>query len=165
MTGSVAGKSLSGSSMAYSVTKAAQVHLMKCLANTQGPKVRINSVLPGLLLTDWGNLYGEERLAALKGAAALKKETELGDCAQAYVDIARNTSMTGQAVHVGKWMVFVFRLVGADSLDRFWFDRRAYVKFRSVCDFVILHIHSIEQSYVQETMTHCCVRHVSYPQV
>lgn len=102
MTGSVAGKSLSGSSMAYSVTKAAQVHLMKCLANTQGPKVRVNAVLPGLLLTDWGNLYGDERISALKNAAALRQETKLEDCAQAFLDIARNTSMTGQAVHVGE---------------------------------------------------------------
>lgn len=39
--------------MAYSVTKAAQVHLMKCMAKTQGPKVRVNAVLPGLLLTEW----------------------------------------------------------------------------------------------------------------
>ncbi|EME44462.1 hypothetical protein DOTSEDRAFT_130457 [Dothistroma septosporum NZE10] len=102
MTSSVAGKSLSGSSMAYSVTKAAQIHLMKCLAHTQGPKIRVNAVLPGLLLTDWGNLYGEERINGLKNAAALKKETEMGDCAQMFVDIAKNTSMTGQAVHVGQ---------------------------------------------------------------
>lgn len=74
ITSSVAGVSLSGSSMAYSVTKAAQLHLMKCLANTQGAKVRVNAVLPGLLLTDWGNLYGEERLAMLKDRAVLKKE-------------------------------------------------------------------------------------------
>jgi NAD(P)-dependent dehydrogenase (short-subunit alcohol dehydrogenase family) len=26
---------------------------MKCLAQTQGNKVRVNAVLPGLLLTDW----------------------------------------------------------------------------------------------------------------
>lgn len=39
--------------MAYAVTKAAQVQLIKCLAKTQGPKIRINTVLPGLLLTEW----------------------------------------------------------------------------------------------------------------
>jgi len=39
--------------MAYCVTKAAQLHLMKCMAKTQGEKVRVNAVLPGLLLTDW----------------------------------------------------------------------------------------------------------------
>ena len=26
---------------------------MKCLASTQGPKVRVNAILPGLLLTEW----------------------------------------------------------------------------------------------------------------
>ena len=44
LTSSIAGTSLSGSSMAYSVTKAAQLHLMKCLAKTQGRKLR-NSYL------------------------------------------------------------------------------------------------------------------------
>ncbi|KAK4496450.1 hypothetical protein PRZ48_012430 [Zasmidium cellare] len=105
MTSSVAGKSLSGSSMAYSVTKAAQIHLMKCLANTQGPKIRINAVLPGLLLTDWGNLYGEERINALKNQAALKKVTDLEECAQAFIDLAKNTSITGQAVHVDSGLI------------------------------------------------------------
>ena len=27
--------------------------LLKCLAATQGPKVRVNAILPGLLLTEW----------------------------------------------------------------------------------------------------------------
>jgi len=59
ITSSIAGASLGGSSMAYSVTKAAQLHLMRCLANTQGKKVRINAVLPGLLLTEWVRNYVE----------------------------------------------------------------------------------------------------------
>ncbi|TKA27137.1 hypothetical protein B0A50_04474 [Salinomyces thailandicus] len=105
ITSSVAGVSLSGSSMAYSVTKAAQLHLMKCLANTQGAKVRVNAVLPGLLLTDWGNLYGEERLAMLKDRAVLKKETELGDCADAFVMLAKNTSITGENLRVDSGLV------------------------------------------------------------
>lgn len=29
------------------------LHLVKCLAQTQGNKVRVNAVLPGLLLTEW----------------------------------------------------------------------------------------------------------------
>lgn len=49
------GKAVSqaGSSMAYAVTKAAQLQLVKCLGATQGPKIRVNTVLPGLLLTEW----------------------------------------------------------------------------------------------------------------
>lgn len=52
-TGSIAAVSQAGSSMPYSVTKAAQLHLIKCLGATQGPKIRVNTVLPGLLLTEW----------------------------------------------------------------------------------------------------------------
>lgn len=50
---SIAGKVAGGSSLPYSVTKAGQLHLMKALAATQGPKIRVNAVLPGLLLTEW----------------------------------------------------------------------------------------------------------------
>jgi NAD(P)-dependent dehydrogenase (short-subunit alcohol dehydrogenase family) len=39
--------------MPYAVTKAAQLQLIKCLGATQGPKIRVNTVLPGLLLTEW----------------------------------------------------------------------------------------------------------------
>lgn len=71
MTSSVAGIAPSGSTMAYSVSKAAGqppshcsdsqladkprkgLHLMKGLAFTQGPKIRVNAILPGLLLTEW----------------------------------------------------------------------------------------------------------------
>jgi len=86
--------------MAYSVTKAAQNHLMRCLAQTQGAKVRVNSVLPGLLLTDWGARFGEEQIKIIKARAVLKKETDLEDCADMYVAIAKNSSMTGQRVQV-----------------------------------------------------------------
>lgn len=39
--------------MPYAVTKAAQFQLVKCLAVSVGPKIRVNTVLPGLLLTEW----------------------------------------------------------------------------------------------------------------
>ncbi|KAL8943082.1 MAG: hypothetical protein Q9216_001282 [Gyalolechia sp. 2 TL-2023] len=56
MTSSIAAIGTQGSAMAYSVSKAAGLQLMKCLATTQGPKVRVNAVLPGLLLTEWVSL-------------------------------------------------------------------------------------------------------------
>lgn len=46
-----------GSSMGYSVTKAAGLHLMKHFAYSLGPKIRVNAVLPGLLLTEWVGIY------------------------------------------------------------------------------------------------------------
>lgn len=60
--------------MAYSVTKAAGVHMMKCIASTQGEKLRINAILPGLLLTEWGLRYSEEKQTKIKNDAALKRE-------------------------------------------------------------------------------------------
>lgn len=36
---------------AYAVTKAAQIHLMKSLAAICSPRIRVNSVSPGLMLT------------------------------------------------------------------------------------------------------------------
>ncbi|KAF2833378.1 short chain dehydrogenase/reductase [Ophiobolus disseminans] len=99
-TGSIAAVSQGGSSMPYAVTKAAQLQLVKCLAVTVGPKIRVNTVLPGLLLTEWGNKYSAERIQAAKDAAVLKHETYLQDCADAYVMLARNTSMTGMRIQV-----------------------------------------------------------------
>ncbi|CAG8959778.1 hypothetical protein HYFRA_00001685 [Hymenoscyphus fraxineus] len=100
MSSSIAATHPSGSSMPYSVTKAAQIHLMKCLAFTQGPKIRVNAVLPGLLLTEWGLRYSPQMIESAKTTAKLGKETDLEDCAQVFVDIARNSSMTGQAITV-----------------------------------------------------------------
>lgn len=100
ISSSVAGVTTGGSSMAYSVTKSAGLHLMKCLAATQGPKIRINAILPGLLLTEWGLRYPEETQKAIKERAALKQETKLDDCADAYIAAAKNASMTGQQIQV-----------------------------------------------------------------
>ncbi|KAF1937541.1 short chain dehydrogenase/reductase [Clathrospora elynae] len=99
-TGSIAAVSQTGSSMPYAVTKAAQLQLVKCLAVTVGPKIRVNTVLPGLLLTEWGLRYPEERLEEVKSAAVLKHETFLDDCVDAFVMLARNTSMTGMRIQV-----------------------------------------------------------------
>lgn len=104
--------------MPYSVTKAAQLQLVKCLAVTVGPKIRVNTVLPGLLLTEWvrrrsspstlywmltlsqGLKYSQEKIEQLKNLAALKHETFLDDCAAAFVMLAKNTSMTGMRIQV-----------------------------------------------------------------
>lgn len=73
---------------------------MKCLAATQGPKVRVNAVLPGILLTEWGQRFGPERLQSIKDKALLKKETDLDDCADAFIAAAKNSSMTGQNIQI-----------------------------------------------------------------
>ncbi|KAF2845790.1 short-chain dehydrogenase/reductase-like protein SDR [Plenodomus tracheiphilus IPT5] len=99
-TGSIAGLTQGGSSMPYSVTKAAQLHLVKCLAVTVGPKIRVNTVLPGLLLTEWGNKYSDERIKELQDSAVLKHETYLDDTVAAFIMLAKNSSMTGMRIQV-----------------------------------------------------------------
>ncbi|CAH0036959.1 unnamed protein product, partial [Clonostachys rhizophaga] len=50
-TASLAGVTGVGSSLAYGTTKAAQLHMVKGLACMVAPKIRVNSVSPGLLQT------------------------------------------------------------------------------------------------------------------
>jgi len=100
ITSSIAGVAQEGSSMAYSVTKAAGLQLMKCLANSQGPKVRINAVLPGLIPTEWGNRFEPAQVEEWRNKVVLKHLVDLDDCAAVYPAIAKNTSMTGQSIQV-----------------------------------------------------------------
>ncbi|KXT18406.1 hypothetical protein AC579_8142 [Pseudocercospora musae] len=72
-TASIAGVKPSGSSLPYAVTKAASIHLSKCLAVICSPKIRVNSVAPGLLLTEWGMKFPESKREAAKNATKLKR--------------------------------------------------------------------------------------------
>lgn len=100
MTSSVAGVGPVGSSIPYAVSKAALIHLTKCLAVSLAPEVRVNTVAPGLLLTRWVAGFSDEHLEKMSEKALLKKATDVGDTADAFVMLAHNTSMTGQVIVV-----------------------------------------------------------------
>lgn len=100
ITSSIAGQNPVGSSMAYSVSKAAGLHMMRCMANALGPKIRVNAVLPGLLLTEWGSAFGEERIEQVRQKAALKDVVSIEECADAFVLMARSGAMTGSALKI-----------------------------------------------------------------
>jgi hypothetical protein len=51
--------------------------------------------------------YGPERIKMLEEKAVLKQATDLEDCADMYVAIAKNTSMTGQKIAVGKLLTSI----------------------------------------------------------
>ncbi|CEJ54480.1 hypothetical protein PMG11_00788 [Penicillium brasilianum] len=102
LTSSTAGVIPSGSSIPYAVTKAGSIHLMKSLAQSQGPKIRVNAVCPGLLFTEWGQRFSPEQIKGWTDKTALGHLPEVEDTAEAYLSIARNSSMTGQAVQIGK---------------------------------------------------------------
>lgn len=48
-----------GSSIPYAVSKAGLINLTKCLARALAPTVRVNSVAPGVVMTDW--VAGQEK--------------------------------------------------------------------------------------------------------
>lgn len=94
-TASLAGVSHSGSSLAYSVTKAAQIHLVKALASMAAPKIRVNSVSPGLLLTEWGDRFSDEAKEGHKQKTKLKRLPTVDDVAEQVLVFAKSRSQTG----------------------------------------------------------------------
>ncbi|KXG45316.1 Short-chain dehydrogenase/reductase SDR [Penicillium griseofulvum] len=105
ITSSIAGATPSGSSLPYAVSKAASIHLMKCLAKSQGPKIRVNAILPGLLLTEWGQRFPADKIEGWTNATVLKRAPEVEDCADMFITLAKNASITGQAVQIDSGFV------------------------------------------------------------
>lgn len=95
---SLAGVRPSGSSLPYAVTKAAQIHLMKGLATICGPKIRCNSVSPGLMMTEWGQKFPESKVKATTEKSAGKSLATPEDVAEQVRTLVMGRSMTGQNV-------------------------------------------------------------------
>ncbi|KAK3192785.1 hypothetical protein K4F52_001142 [Lecanicillium sp. MT-2017a] len=94
-TASIAGVKGTGSSLAYGVTKAAQLHMIKALASMVGPKIRVNTVSPGLLETEWAKRFTDEQKTNHKQGTKLKRFVEVDDVAEQVLGLAKNNSMTG----------------------------------------------------------------------
>ncbi|KAK9313817.1 hypothetical protein V1522DRAFT_415462 [Lipomyces starkeyi] len=107
VTSSVAGVKPTGSSIPYSITKAAAIHLVKGLAKTQGPKSRVNAICPGLLLTEWGLSFGPDRIKSVESSLPLKHSSLLDDTADLFIAAAKNTSMTGSILAVDSGMSLI----------------------------------------------------------
>jgi NAD(P)-dependent dehydrogenase (short-subunit alcohol dehydrogenase family) len=95
-TASVAGVKPSGSSLPYAVTKAAQIHLVKGLAVILAPKVRVNCVSPGLMLTEWGMKFPQSKRDAAVQNTKLKRLATVEDVADQVRTLALSRSVTGQ---------------------------------------------------------------------
>ncbi|KAI5950814.1 hypothetical protein KGF54_003888 [Candida jiufengensis] len=94
---SVAGRITFGSSIPYAVSKAALIHLIKFLAKTQS-NIRSHAVCPGLLLTEWGKKFSEEKIQKSIDASPLKKSTDIDECASEYIHLCKLSSSTGSIV-------------------------------------------------------------------
>ena len=91
---SVAGVRQVGSSMAYSMTKAALIQMTKLMAKSCGP-VRVNAVAPGLIETPWTSDW-DAMHEAVKKSVPLRRSGTPDDCAQATLGLLRSTYATGQ---------------------------------------------------------------------
>jgi 3-oxoacyl-[acyl-carrier protein] reductase len=96
----VAGLLAGGSSLAYTVSKAAETQLTRGLAMALAPEVTVNAIAPGLLATRWGLARGEEVLNSTAEVSLLKKLPTVEDCASAVLMMIKNDSMTGQSIVV-----------------------------------------------------------------
>ncbi|KAH7178130.1 hypothetical protein DER46DRAFT_146384 [Fusarium sp. MPI-SDFR-AT-0072] len=98
MTASVAGVKPSGSSIAYSVTKAAQIHLSKTLATVMAPSIRVNSVSPGFMETNWITNMPQSKIDDAREKTLLKQITKVEDVAEQIILLIKSESVTGSNV-------------------------------------------------------------------
>jgi 3-oxoacyl-[acyl-carrier protein] reductase len=100
MTTSVSGLRAGGSSLPYTVSKAAETQLVRGLAMALAPEITVNAIAPGLIDTRWGRAWGDKAFEDAIKAAPLKRLPTLEDCAAAVVMLVKNDSMTGQSIVV-----------------------------------------------------------------
>lgn len=95
---SVAGIRPIGSSMAYSMAKAALNQMTQLLAKSYGP-IRFNAVAPGLVATPWTEDWNDLH-ASVAATAPIPRSATPDDCAEAVLACIRNQYMTGNIVVV-----------------------------------------------------------------
>lgn len=98
--GSISAYRGAGSSIAYSVSKAALLQLTRALAVALAPDVRVTSVSPGLVDTRWQrDHHGDERFAELsereRAVSPLARTAGPADVADAVLGLLRADMVTG----------------------------------------------------------------------
>ncbi len=95
---SIAGLRPVGSSIAYSMSKAALNHLTHLLAKACAP-VRVNAIAPGLVDTPWTRDWQAQH-EGVKAMAPLHRSATPEDCAEAALGLLRSRYVTGQILVV-----------------------------------------------------------------
>jgi ketoreductase RED2 len=88
-----------GSSIPYSVSKAALNHLTALLAKALGPEIRVNAVAPGLIDTPWSADWHQAH-ERVRREAALRRSGTPEDVAAACLLLSRTAYATGTVVTV-----------------------------------------------------------------
>ena len=91
---SIAGVRPVGSSIAYSMTKAALNQMTLLLAKSYGP-IRVNAVAPGLVATRWTADW-DAMHAAVAATAPVPRSATPEDCAEAVLALLRNKYTSGE---------------------------------------------------------------------
>ena len=91
---SIAGVRPVGSSMAYSMSKAALNQMTLLLAKSYGP-IRVNAVAPGLVKTPWTADWDAQH-AAIAAMAPVPRSATPDDCAEAVLALLRNKYTSGE---------------------------------------------------------------------
>ncbi len=91
---SIAGVRPIGSSIAYSMSKAALNHMTRLLARACAP-VRVNAIAPGLVDTPWTRDWQAQH-QGVKAIAPLHRSATPDDCAESALALLRNRYVTGQ---------------------------------------------------------------------
>jgi 3-oxoacyl-[acyl-carrier protein] reductase len=98
---SLAGIAPGGSSIAYAASKAALIHLTRCLAVALAPDVSVNCIAPGLVEgTRMAARVPEEMKQLARAQTVLGRTGSAEDIAQMVVTYCRADSVTGQTVVV-----------------------------------------------------------------
>ena len=96
---SVAGVKPTGSSIAYASSKAALIHLTRCLAVALAPAITVNCVAPGLVEgTRMAARIPPEVVQQVKSNAVLQRAADGNDIANQVVAFCRADTVTGQTV-------------------------------------------------------------------
>jgi ketoreductase RED2 len=88
-----------GSSIPYSVSKAALNHLTALLAKALGPEVRVNAIAPGLIETRWSADWADAH-AHVRREGALRRSGTPEDVAVACLSLSKTHYATGTVVTV-----------------------------------------------------------------
>ena len=102
---SIAGVRPVGSSIAYSMSKAALNHMTLLLAKSHAP-VRVNAVAPGLVETPWTESWQDQH-AGVRAIAPLQRSATPDDCVETMLGFLRNKYVTGQVVVVDGGLTLV----------------------------------------------------------
>jgi 3-oxoacyl-[acyl-carrier protein] reductase len=104
---SIAGLRPSGSSIAYASSKAALIHLTRCLAVALAPSITVNCVAPGLIEgTRMARRLPQAVVDSARSSVVLGRTSSMEDIAEQVLTFCRAESVTGQVLVVDGGMCF-----------------------------------------------------------